>query len=79
MAAIGDVQEMLLRSLDQLGKSYDTKVNISGLKINPGKTYQEIDTAQRALCGLTSNTYNDTYLITKVSVNEVLAEEAENG
>lgn len=79
MAAIGDVQEMLLGSFDQLGKFHDTKISISGLKINPEKTYQEIDTAQRALCGLTSHTYVDTHLITNVSVNEVLAEEAENG
>lgn len=73
MAAIGNVEEMYLVSADQMGNEYKTRIG-SGLKINPEKTYQEIDTAQRALNGLTNNTYQDTILITNVSVNDALME-----
>lgn len=74
MAEIGNVQEMYLLSLDQLGNSYKTRIG-QGFNINPNKTYQEIDSAQRALAGLLTNTYQDTQLITSVSVNEKLDEE----
>lgn len=76
MSAIGNVQEMYLLTSDQLGNNYKTRVG-SGLTINPEKTYQEIDTAQRALANLSYNTYEDTQLITAVSVNEKIAEEIE--
>lgn len=74
MAAIGDVQEMYLLSMDQLGNKYRTRIG-SGFRINPEKTYQDIDTAQRALAGLLTNIYDDTQLITSVSVNVKLDEE----
>lgn len=74
MAAIGNVEEMYLITKDSLENQYKTRVG-SGFTINPEKTYQEIDTAQRALAGLTTNTYADTTLITSISVNEKLAEE----
>lgn len=76
MAEIGNVEEMYLLTTDQLGNSYKTRVG-QGFTINSEKTYQEIDTAQRALAGLLSNTYEDTTLITSVSVNDKLAEEVQ--
>lgn len=78
MSAIGNVEEMYLITADQLGNQFKTRVG-SGLRINSEKTYQEIDTAQRALAGLTTNTYQDTTLITSVSVNDKIAEEIQPG
>lgn len=74
MAVIGDVTEMYLVTTNQLGNTYKTKIG-GNFQINPEKTYQEIDTAQRALAGLSSNVYQDTILITSISVNNVLADE----
>lgn len=72
MAAIGNVSEYRIQSTDTYGENYDTKVMGN---LNPEATYQQIDAASRALIGLTKNTYDDTILITSISVNEVLAEE----
>lgn len=76
MAVIGNVSEIYLLSYDALGNQYKTNIS-KGFSINPNGevTYEQIDTAQRALCNLSSNTYDDTTLVTNISVNEKLAEE----
>lgn len=74
MAAIGSVETMYLQTSDQLGNNYETNIS-KGFIINGAATYQQVDTAVRALAELSTNTYGDTLLITKVSVNEKLDEE----
>lgn len=76
MATIGNIATYQLLSYDQLQNTYETNIS-KGFTINGGATYRQVDTASRALIGLTNNTYDDTNLITEVSVNEVLAEEIE--
>lgn len=79
MAEIGNVQTMYLQTSDQLGNNYETNIS-KGFSVNSAATYQQVDTAVRALAELSTNTYGDTVLITSVSVNEKLEEEAaENG
>ncbi len=75
MAVIGNVSEIFLLSYDTLRNQYKTNIS-KGFSINPGGevTYEQVNTAQRALCNLSSNTYEDTILVTNVSVNDVLAE-----
>ena len=75
MAEIGNVATYNIISNDQLGNEITTNIS-KGFSINGAATYQQVDTASRALNALTTNTYNDTQLITEVSVNEKLAEEA---
>ena len=72
MATIGNVTEYRIESYDPFSNLQNTKI---WTYLRANTTYQEIDAASRALIGLTKNTYEDTILITKVSVNEVLAEE----
>lgn len=76
MATIGDVQTVYIMSLDNLGNFYQTNVS-KGFQVNPDATYQQVNDAMRALNGLTTNTYQDTTLITAVSVNGKIEEEAE--
>ena len=76
MAAIGSVETMYLQTTDQLGTKYETNIS-KGFKVNSEATYQQVDAASRALAELSTNTYGDTLLITKVSVNEKLDEEGE--
>jgi len=75
MAEIGNVQTMYLQTTDQLGNKYETNIS-KGFSVNGAATYQQVDTAVRALAELSTNTYGDTVLITSVSVNEKLEEEA---
>ncbi len=72
MAEIGQVTEYRIKSTDSFGNDYDNKIWSS---LNPEATYQQVDAASRALIGLSKNTYDDTILVTSVSVNEVLANE----
>lgn len=78
MASIGNIQTYLILSQDALGNKFQTNIS-KGFTINSAATYQQVDQASRALNGLTTNTYQDTQLITVVSVNEKLAEEIEPG
>lgn len=75
MAAIGTVNTIYLISQDQLGNRYQTNINGRNMTVNYNATYQQVDTAMRALNGLTTNVYEDTNLIKTISVNEVLEEE----
>lgn len=74
MAQIGTVETVYLITADTLGKQYETNIS-KGLVINALATYQTVDTACRALAALSTNTYEDTNLITRVSVNDVIAED----
>lgn len=75
MAAIGTVNTIYLISQDQLGNRYQTNINGRNMTVNYNATYQQVDTAMRALNALTTNVYEDTNLIKTISVNEVLEEE----
>lgn len=72
MATIGNVTEYRIISTDSSQNEYDTKIWSS---LNPAATYQQVDAASRALIGLSKNSYGDAILITRVSVNDTLAEE----
>lgn len=72
---IGQVQTLILQSDDNIGNHYDTNINGRNMSVNHNATYQQVDTALRALNGLTTNVYVDTQLITAISVNEKMAEE----
>lgn len=74
MAVVGNVTSMKILSSDTLGNDAETTINTSRLFVNPNATYEQVDTFARALMGTSTNTYNDTNLITVISVNEVLAE-----
>lgn len=73
MATIGNVTQIILKTTDTYGDPTETNIS-KGFIVNPSATYQQVDTANRAIAGLIKNTYNDTILVTNVSVNEVLAE-----
>lgn len=75
MAAIGRVNTIYLITQDNLGNRYETNINGRNMTVNYNATYQQVDTAMRALNGLTTNTYEDTNLIKTVSVNEELENE----
>ena len=66
---VGDVSAVYLVSNDQLGNRYETRINTNKSTINGETTYQQVDTAMRQLASLSTNTYDDTLLITSVSVN----------
>jgi len=72
-SAIGQVETVYINSTDSFEEVYETNVS-KGMRVNPYATYQQVDTAARAIAGLTKNTYNDTILVTKISVNEVMSE-----
>lgn len=72
-SAIGQVETVYINSTDSFEELHETNVS-KGMRVNPYATYQQVDTAARAIAGLTKNTYNDTILVTKISVNEVISE-----
>lgn len=72
-SAIGQVETVYINSTDSFEEVHETNVS-KGMRVNPYATYQQVDTAARAIAGLTKNTYNDTILVTKISVNEVMSE-----
>lgn len=71
---IGNVTGYNVKTVDQMGNEYTTNISKS-LGVNPEATYGQIDTASRAIVGLTTNTYRDTILVTEISVNEEVAED----
>lgn len=71
MAAIGNVLTIYLKSVDTADN--EIKTNISkGFTINPSATFEQVDTASRAIIALSTDTYSDTILTTDISVNEEL-------
>lgn len=75
MATVGNVSSMKLKTTDNGGNLIETTITTSRLFVNPNATYENVDTLARALAGLSRNTYDDTDLITIISVNEKMAEE----
>lgn len=70
---IGVVDKYILKTKDALGDEYETVIS-KGLIVNTAATYSQVDTASRAITSLTKNNYDDTILVTNISVNEVMAE-----
>lgn len=71
--AIGNVDKYILKTVDALGTPHETTIS-KGFIINSAATYQQVDTASRAITALSKNTYEDTILVTNISVNEVVSE-----
>lgn len=69
--SIGNVTTIYLKTTDALDNTYETNIS-KGFAVNPAATYAQVDTAVRALNQLTTNTYDDTTLITEVSLNAVM-------
>ena len=74
-ATVGDVSAIYLKSKDQVDNAYETKINTTKSFLKPETTYSQVDTAMRQLCSLSFNTYDDTLLITSVSVNYEMEDE----
>lgn len=72
-SAIGQVDKYILKTLDSMGEANETVIS-KGFTVNNTSTYQQVDTASRAIAALSKDTYNDTILVTNISVNEVMAE-----
>lgn len=72
--SVGNVSSMILKTKDALNNTNETTITNQKLFVNPEATYQEVDTFARALAGLSTNSYDDTNLVTNISVNEKLAE-----
>lgn len=75
---IGNVTEIYLKSSDQLGNQYETRLTSFAngyTKVNPSATYSQVDSATRLLNSLTQNNYRDTILLTAISVTEEMVEE----
>lgn len=71
MAAVGDVQKYTLKIV--VGGTELIESTISQkIKINPLVSYNEADTASRALAELSQGVYSDTSLITDISLNSML-------
>lgn len=71
---IGNVTAMKLKTADSFGNLKETQINNGRLFVNPTATYQQVDTFARALANLSTDSYNDTDLITVISVTEQVAE-----
>lgn len=72
MAYVGNVTAMKLKTLNPMSEEQETTITNQRLFVNPGATYEQVDSFARALANLSRNSYQDTLLITQVSVNEVL-------
>lgn len=66
---VGDVNQIYLKTQDQLGNEIQTLITNSKARVKSTATYTQMDTAMRAVAALSTNTYQDTLLITAVSVN----------
>lgn len=69
---IGNVSKIYIQSQDAIANKYETLINTK-LHRNPEATYQNVDTFSRAIMSLTTNTYQDTLLVTDISVAEEMA------
>lgn len=69
---IGIVSSFVIKSTDTLGNEEETTLNKKFIA-NSEATYQNVDTASRALFELSANQYQDTICVTNISVTEVLA------
>lgn len=71
--AIGNVTTYYLETTDALGNNVETNIS-KGFTVNANATYADVDETSRALTNLSRDSYVDTILVTKISVNEVMAE-----
>lgn len=73
---IGKVSSFVLKTSMQTSSegdiTFETTLN-KNLVPNENATYQNVDTAMRALVTLSSNNYVDTICVTNISVSDVLA------
>ena len=70
--AIGNVTTYYLETTDALGNNIETNIS-KGFVVNANATYADVDTTSRALNSLSKDTYVDTILVTKISVNDVMS------
>lgn len=70
--AIGNVTTYYLETTDALDNKIETNIS-KGFVVNQNATYSDIDTTSRALANLSKDTYADTILVTKISVNDVMS------
>lgn len=70
---IGNVKTIYINSVDSNSKEYQTNISKS-FTVKPDATYTQVDEAMRALNALSTNTYQDTILVTEISVNMELKE-----
>ena len=68
---IGNVDKYVIKTTDNLDNATETTL-AAKFKFNPEATYENVDIASRAIAALSTNTYNDTILVTNVSVNEAV-------
>lgn len=66
---VGDVNAVYLTTFDQLGNKFETKINTTKSTLKRTATYNEVNSAMRQLVSMSTNTYEDTLLITAISVN----------
>lgn len=66
---VGDVNQIYLKTHDQLGNEIQTLITNTKARVKSTATYSQMDSAMRAVAALSTNTYEDTLLITAVSVN----------
>ena len=72
---IGNVKEIILLTDNSVTQTTD-ETNISkSFTVKTTATYNQVDSAMRGLAWLSTDSYNDTLLITQISVGEVLAED----
>lgn len=72
---IGNVTTIYLNSKDNLQNEYKTNITGKNFTVNQSATYQQVDTMSRALNNLTNNIYDDTILVTEISVTEKIVED----
>lgn len=71
-SSVGNVTTYYILTTDGLGEEKETNIS-KGFTVNPETTYAQVDTASRAIANIMTNTYQDTILVTKISVNEIMA------
>lgn len=72
--SVGNVTALKLITADSTAETYETTITNKKIMVSPTASYTQVDTFGRALANLSTNDYQDTILITSVSVNDVMAE-----
>lgn len=67
---VGNVTQMNLVTSDNLGNKTETPITNKNLHIRPTANYQQVDDFAQRLAGLSSRTYEDTNLLTIISVQQ---------
>lgn len=71
---VGNVTSYQILSQDNLQNDYQTTITNKRIFVNPNANYQQVNSLSRSFMNLSTNTYQDTNLITSVSVNEEIYE-----